>query len=124
MAMAISAAVKLPVAVTTSRMRARSRGSSGRMRTGGILGEVSLTRRRLRGRPRHGLDGDGGDRGAVVEIDVLHRIVAVVIAVAVDVVVFHEQHGGYPGIGEDLAVGVVERAVRIDLRPHLAAQLR
>ena len=44
------------------------------------------------------------------------------IAVAIDVVVLHEQHDRHAGVGEDLAVGVVERAARVVRRPHLAAK--
>ncbi len=46
----------------------------------------------------------------------------VVVAEAVDVVIFHEQHNGDAGVGEDLAVGVVERAARVGHRADLAVQ--
>ena len=45
---------------------------------------------------------------------------AVVIARAVDVVVLHEQDDRDAGVGEDLAVGVEERAPRVVVRPDLA----
>ena len=48
----------------------------------------------------------------------------VVVADAVDVVVLHEQHHGNAGVGEDLAVGVVERAAGIVGRADLAVQQR
>src|SRR5947209_1239954 len=78
----------------------------------------------FRRRPGHRLDGDGGERRAVIQVDVLHGVVGVVIAAAVDVVVLHEQHHGDAGVGEDLGVGVVQRAARVDGQAHLAAQLR
>src|SRR5438270_667653 len=65
------------------------------------------------GGPGHRLDRDRGDGGAVIEVDVGHRVVRVVVAGAVDVVVLHEEHDRHAGVGEDLAVGVVERAVRL-----------
>src|SRR5579863_7253285 len=102
MAVAISTGVKLPVAVTISRMRVRSRGSSWRMTKVASRFRSAGGGSRLGGGARHRLDSDGGDRGAVVEVDVLHRIVAVVVAVAVDVVILHEQHHRHPGVGKDL----------------------
>src|SRR5262249_34025528 len=59
---------------------------------------------------RHCFDDDCRERCAVVEVDVGHGVMAVVIAAPVDVVVLHEQDNRYAGIGEDLPVGVVERA--------------
>src|SRR5207302_6891731 len=38
------------------------------------------------------------------------------------VVILHEQHHRHAGVGEDLAVGVVQRAARVGHRTHLAAQ--
>jgi hypothetical protein len=35
------------------------------------------------------------------------------IPFAVDVIVFHEKHNRYPGIGKDLPFGVIERTLRI-----------
>src|SRR5208282_4430131 len=61
-------------------------------------------------RPCHRLDGDRAQSGAVIEIDVLHRVVRVVIALPIDVVVLHEQDDGHAGVGENLPVGVVQGA--------------
>src|SRR5487761_1695050 len=66
-------------------------------------------RRFPRRRPGHRLDGNRGHGRAVVEVDVLHRVVRVVVALAVDVVVLHEEHHRHAGVGKNLPVGVVER---------------
>ena len=70
----------------------------------------------------HCLDRDSGHRGPIIEIDVRHVVMRVVIAHPIDVVVLHEQHGGNAGVGEYLAVGVVERTAGIVRRTDLAVQ--
>src|SRR5262249_30853174 len=62
----------------------------------------------------YGFDGDGGYGGAVIQVDVFHGVVRVVVALAVDVVVLHEQDDRDAHIGEDLAIGVVERTSGVE----------
>src|SRR5262249_13227976 len=94
---------------------ALSRRSSGRGRRG----------RGLRaGRARHGLDRDGAHRRPVIEVDVLHRVVHVVIAGAVDIVILHEEHDRYASVGEYLSVRVVQRAPRVRGHAYVAGQLK
>src|SRR5258708_11399420 len=64
--------------------------------------------------------GDGGDRGAVIEVDIGHGVLAIVIPRPIDVVILHEQNRWNAGVGKDLAVGVEERASRIVVEPDLA----
>src|SRR5438132_14157355 len=80
--------------------------------------------RPLRRRPRHGFNGNGGDRGAVVQVDVVHGVVGIVVALAVDVVVFHEEDDGDAGVGEDLAIGVEEGAAAAVGEADFAGKLR
>src|SRR5207247_1340805 len=111
-AVSTSSSVKLPALAMIGTSSARSSASIGRM----------FIVFPLHCRARHSLDGNGHDRGAVVEIDVLHRVMAVVVAMAVDVVILHEEHHRYADIGEDLPVRVVERAVRVGRWAHVAVQ--
>src|SRR5580700_1344672 len=87
-------------------------------------GATLLPWRLLCGRSGDGFDGDGAEGCAVVEVDVFHRVVGVVVAAAVDVVVLHEQNDRDASVGEDLGVGVVERAAGIDHSPDLAAKFQ
>ena len=83
---------------------------------------ISVSPQRLLCRgPGDGFDRDRAQRRAVVQIDILHRVVRVVIALAVDVVVLHEEHDRHAGVGKNLAVRVVERAAAIVGRADLAA---
>ena len=59
---------------------------------------------------------------AVVQVDVRHVVVRVVVADAVDVVVLHEQRHRDADVGEHLPVRVVERAARRKVRTDLAVQ--
>jgi hypothetical protein len=61
----------------------------------------------IRSRASDRLDRDCRHGGTIIEIDVRHVVVRVVIADPIDVVILHEQHGGYAGVGEYLAVRVV-----------------
>src|SRR5262249_25429020 len=47
---------------------------------------------------RHRLDCDGTHGGAVVQVDVLHGVVSVVVAHTVDVIILHEEHHGHAGV--------------------------
>ena len=66
----------------------------------------------------NGFDSNRCNRSPVVQIDVGHRVMAVVVARPVDVVVLHEQNHRNTRIGEDLTVRVVESAARIVVLPH------
>src|SRR5262245_46977290 len=63
----------------------------------------------------HALDDDRRQRWPIVEIDFGQRVVAVVVALAVDVVIPHEQHDGSARVGEYLAVRVVQRTAGVPL---------
>jgi fibronectin-binding autotransporter adhesin len=54
------------------------------------VGLKSSLQRLPRGRLRDGLNRNRAQRRAVVQIDVLHRVVGVVVALAIDVVILHE----------------------------------
>src|SRR5262245_29589971 len=78
----------------------------------------------LRRCPCNRFDGDGGHRGAIIQVDVGHVIVAIVVARPIDVVILHEEHDWDAGVREDLPVGVIEGAARIVVRPDLARKMR
>jgi len=73
----------------------------------------------LRRRSCYRLDSDSRNRGTVVEVDVFHGIVHIMVAGAVNVVIFHKEDDRNAGIGENLAVGVVESAARVEDSTHL-----
>ena len=55
-------------------------------------------------RLRTDLDGNGHQRRAIVQVDILQSVLGVVITAAIDVVIFHEKHRKNPDIRDDLAV--------------------
>ena len=78
-----------------------------------ILHRSSPLTRRPRCRASYRFYGDRGQGRSIIEVDVAHVIVRIMVASAVNVVVFHEQDDWDSGVGKDLAVCVVKGAARI-----------
>ena len=67
----------------------------------------------LSGCSSHSFDSNGYDRRAVVEVDICHRIMAVMISLTVDIVILHKKNYRDSRIREDLPIGVIERTLGI-----------
>src|SRR5439155_8186207 len=80
--------------------------------TGELNGLFSKARL-LSGGASDRFNGDGGHSGAIVQVDIFHRVMAVMVAGPRNIVILHEQYDRNAGIGKDLAVGVVQGAARI-----------
>jgi hypothetical protein len=66
---------------------------------------------------------DRGQRRPVIQVDPGHRVLAVVVAQTVDVVILHQEDHRDARVGEDLAVGIVQGAPRVLVRPDLTDHL-
>jgi len=48
------------------------------------------------GGPGDGFDGDGRHRRPVIEVDVFHGVVSIVVSLAMEVIILHEEDHGIP----------------------------
>ena len=72
----------------------------------------------IAGQSCDGFDSDGRDCCTIIQVNLFHGIVGVVVAGPVDVVVFHEEDYGDTGIREDDSIRIIQRAVRIVPCPY------